>query len=90
MVFIGTLKMPHNNFKERSHLFNSGVGKCSCSQTFDYISERDRDMKLRMHRKFCPKLAEGSKQIRRPNKTMTLKERQHNYVKRMRRVHENN
>ena len=47
--------MPHSNFKERSHPFNSGAGKCPCSQTFDFASERDMNMKLRMHHKFCSK-----------------------------------
>ena len=43
------IKMPHSNFKERSHTFSSGIGKCFCSQTFDYVSERDMNMKFRMH-----------------------------------------
>ena len=43
-------------------------------------------MKFRMHRKFCYKSAEGSKQIRMPKKAMTLKELQHNEAERMRRV----
>ena len=54
--------MPHSNFKGRSPIFSSGVGKCSCSQTLDFASERDMAMKLRpqgrcatpgMHLKFC-------------------------------------
>ena len=40
------VKMPHNNFKERSQEFNTGVGKCPCGQTFKYTSERDMKMKL--------------------------------------------
>ena len=43
--------MPHSNFKERSFTLNSGVGKCSCGQTIDFASERDMNMRLRMHRK---------------------------------------
>ena len=31
--------MPHSNFKEGSHTFSSGIGKCSCGQTFDYVSK---------------------------------------------------
>ena len=42
------VKMPHSNFKERSQEFNTGVGKCPCGQTFEYTSERDMKMKLRM------------------------------------------
>ena len=38
--------MSHSNFKERFHAFNTGAEKCSCSQTFDYASERDMKMKL--------------------------------------------
>ena len=47
------VKMPHSNFKEKSQEFNTGVGKCPCGQTFEYTSERDMKMKLRMHRRFC-------------------------------------
>ena len=47
------VEMPHSNFKERSQEFNTVVGKCPCSQTFEYTSERDMKMKLQMHRRFC-------------------------------------
>ena len=40
------VKMPHNNFQERSQEFNTGVGKCPCGQTFEHTSERDMKMKL--------------------------------------------
>ena len=54
MLLILTLyKMTHSNFKERSQEFNTGVGKCPWGQTFEYTSERDMKMKLRMHRRFC-------------------------------------
>ena len=33
----------------RSNLLGSGVGKCSCGQTFDFESERDRDMKFQLY-----------------------------------------
>ena len=45
--------MPHSNFKQRSYENSTGVGKCSCGQTFDYSSPRDMDLKLRLHRRFC-------------------------------------
>ena len=45
--------MPHSNFKERSRAFNTGVGKCSCGQTFKCASEREIAMKHRMHCRFC-------------------------------------
>ena len=38
--------MPHSNFKSRATEFNTGVGKCSCGQTFEFIAERDMAMKL--------------------------------------------
>ena len=79
--------MPHSNFKERSHEFNSGVGKCPCSQTFYYASERDMKMKLRMHRKFCSKSPISFNEIRVPKKAMTLREQQLNEAERMRKVH---
>ena len=77
----------NGNFKERSHQFNSGVGKCPCGQTFDSASERDMNMKLRMHHKFCFKLAEGFRQIGTPKKATTLREQQLNEAKRKRKVH---
>ena len=80
--------MPHSNFKERSFTFNTGAGKCSCGQTFHFMSEKDMNMKLRMHRKFCSKLPKSFKQISMPNKAMTLKEHQNNEAEKMRKVHE--
>ena len=47
--------MPHSNFKQRSYENNTGFGKCSCGQTFDYSSPRDMELKRRLHRKFCKK-----------------------------------
>ena len=38
--------MPHCNFKWRATKFNTGVGKCSYGQTFEYASEREIAMKL--------------------------------------------
>ena len=55
--------MPHSNFKERSHTIKTGVGKCSCGQTFAYVSEIDMKMKLRMHSKFCSKPPKGFDKI---------------------------
>ena len=78
--------MPHSNFKERSHQFNLGVGKCPCGQTFDYMSERDMKMKLRMHRKFCSNPPKGFDKIRVPKKAMMLREQQLNEAERMRKV----
>ena len=69
--------MPHSNFKVRSHTVSSGVGKCSCGQTFDFTSERDMNMRLQMHCKVCSKPPKSSNQIRVPMKAMTLTEKQH-------------
>ena len=45
--------MPHSNFKDKAYAFNTGAGKCSCGKTFEYSSERDMKVKLRMHLRFC-------------------------------------
>ena len=45
--------MPHSNFKDKASKFNKGIGKCPCGQTFEYTSERDMKMKLRIHHIFC-------------------------------------
>ena len=66
--------MPHGTFKERLHLFNSGIVKCPCGQTFNYASERDLYMKVRMHCKVCPNPPEASKPVRIPKKAMTRRE----------------
>ena len=79
--------MPHSNFKGRSHTFSSGVGKCSCGQSFDFASERDMKMKLRMHLKFCCNPPVGFDKIRVPKKACTMREQQLNEAERMRKVH---
>ena len=79
--------MPHSNFKERSRAFNTGVGKCSCSQTFDYTSERDMKMKLRMRLKFCSKPPVAFDMIGIPKIAMTLKECYNNEIKSKMKVH---
>ena len=79
--------MPHSNFKERSHQFNLGVGKCPCCQTFDYASEREMKMKLQMHHKFCSNPSKGFDKIRVPKKATTLREQQLDEAERMRKVH---
>ena len=75
--------MPRSNFKKESYTLNSGVGKCSCGQTFDFASEKDMNMKLQMHRKFCSKPPKGSKPVGMPKKPMTLREKQHCEVEMM-------
>ena len=79
--------MPQSNFKGRSRIFNSGVGKCSCSQTFDFTSERDMKMKLIMHLKFCSNPPKSFDKIRVPKKACMMREQQLNEAERIRLVH---
>ena len=51
-----------------------GVLKCPCGQTFDYKSDRDLDMKISMHKKFCDKLPGQPKEASRLRKAMTWEE----------------
>ena len=78
--------MPQSNFKERSHTFNLGVGKCCCGQTFDFESERDVKMKLQMHHKFCSNPPKGNNKIGMPKKATTLREYQHYETENIKRV----
>ena len=79
--------MPHSNFKDKAYAFNTGVGKCSCGQTFEYASERDMKMKFQMHLRFCcnPPLAVNKIGI--PKKATTLREQQLAEAERMCKVH---
>ena len=81
--------MTHSNFKERSHEISTGVEKCTCGQTFDYSSPRDRDMKLklRLHLRFCKNPPKGTHKIRVPKKATTFMEHQLNATIRRREVH---
>ena len=71
--------MPHSTFKCRPTWMDTGVVKCPCGQTFNYELDRERDMKLQMHKKFCDKWL-GTKFTSRPRKAMMTKERQHTIV----------
>ena len=79
--------MPQSNFKERSQTFNTGVGKCSCGKTFEYASERDMKIKLRMHRRFCSNPPVAFDKIRVSKKACTMREQQLNEAERIRKVH---
>ena len=81
------VKMPHSNFKERSHQFNSGIRKCPCGQTFEYTSERDIKMKLQMHYRFCSSPPVAFDKIGIPKKSCTLREQQLHEAERIRKVH---
>ena len=80
--------MPHNIFKAKFHLLNSGLSKCSCGQTFEYGLERDRDMKFWLHRKVFPDSPEVYEQVWRTKKAMMQRKAQLNEAKRMKRVHD--
>ena len=79
--------MPHSNFKDKAYELNSGIGKCPCGQTFEYTSERDMKMKLRMHHRFCFNPPKGFDKIGIPKKAMTLGEQQLAEAERMHKVH---
>ena len=79
--------MPHSNFKWRATEFNTGVGKCSCSQTFKCASEREIAMKHRMHHRFCSNPPVAFDKIRVPKKACTMREQQLNEAERIRKVH---
>ena len=79
--------MPHSSFKKKAMKFGVGVGRCSCGQTFEYTSERDMKMKLRIYRRFCSNPPVAFDKIRVPNKACTLREQQLNEAERMRKVH---
>ena len=86
-MFFMLVKIPHSNFKERSQEFNIGVGKCPCGQTFEYTSERDMKMKLRMRCRFCSNPPKSFDNIEILKKAMTLREQQLNEAERMHKVH---
>ena len=52
--------MPHSNFKDKPYALGLGARNCSCGQTFSYASERDRELKIRLHHKFCSKPPKGT------------------------------
>ena len=81
--------MPHSNFKEKTRAFNTGVGKCSCSQTLEFASERDMAMKLRMQRRFFSEPPVGFNKISVPKKACTMREQQFDEAERIRLVHNN-
>ena len=66
--------MPHSTFECKPIWSNSaGTMKCPCSQTFNYKSDRERGMKMQLHKKFCNKWL-GPKFTRQPRKAMMLKD----------------
>ena len=80
-------KMPHSNFKQMPHESNTGVSKCSCGQTFDFSSNRDMELKHRLHRRFCKRPPIGKQKIGIPMKATTFMEHQTGTTMRRREVH---
>ena len=79
--------MPHSNFKSRSYEINTGFGKCTCGQTFDYSSLRDMELKRKLHHRFCKNPPKGEQKIGIPMKATTFMEYQACNTKRRREVH---
>ena len=79
--------MPHSNFKERSHQFNSGIGKCPCGQTFECASKRELAMKHRIHCRFCSNPPVAFDKIGIPKEACTMREQQLAEAERIRKVH---
>ena len=85
--------MPHSNFKDKPYVLSSGIGKCSCGQTFDCTLERDRKLKFQLHLKFCSKPTKGTYEIemskaRSAEKATMLKEYYNNESEEMRKLYE--
>ena len=79
--------MPHSNFKGKAYAFNTRVGKCSCGKTFEYASEKDMKMKLRMHLKFYSNPPLAFDKIMVSKKACTMREQQLAEAERIRKVH---
>ena len=84
---LSLVKMPHNNFKRKAADNGSGVGRCSCGQTFECASERELAMKRRMHHGFCSNPPVAFDKISVPKKACTMREQQFNEAERIRKVH---
>ena len=79
--------MPQSNFKWGATEFNTGVGKCFCGQTFECALEREIEMKLRMHHKFCSNPPVAFAKIRVSKIACIMREQQLNEAERIRKVH---
>ena len=84
---LSLVKMPHSNFKRKATEFETGVGRCSCGQTFECASERELAMKCRMHHRFCSNPPVAFDKISVPKKACTMREQQLNEAERIRKVH---
>ena len=75
---LSLVKMPHSNFKRKTTVFEAGVGRCSCGQTFECASEQELAMNRRMHLRFCSNPPVASDKISVPKKVCTLREQKLN------------
>ena len=66
--------MPHSNFKRKATVFEDGVGRCSCGQTFECASEQELPMKPRMHHRFCSNSPVAFNKIGIPKKASRIRE----------------
>ena len=87
------VKMPCSNFKDIPYALGLGVRNCSCGQIFAYTSERDRELKILLHHKFCSKPPKGTYEIgvskaRPVEKAKTLKEYYNDEPEVMRKLYE--
>ena len=79
--------MPHGNFKRKVTDNGAGVGKCTCGQTFECLSERELAMKHRIRRRFCSNPPLTFNKIGIPKATCTMREQQLPEAERIRKVH---
>ena len=81
------IKFITSNFKRKATDNGSGVGRCSCDQTFECASERELAMKCRMHLRFCSNPPVAFDKISVPKKACTMREQQLNEAEKIRKVH---
>ena len=79
--------MPHSNFKQLPYETNTGVSKCSCGQTFGFLSTKDAELKQRLHCKFCKRPPNDTQKIAAPMKVTRFKEYQADKTMRNREVY---
>ena len=71
-IKLSLLKMPHSNYTFRVICSEAGAGMCPCGQTFSCGMEKELNMKLRLHRRFCSKPPMSFDRIEVPRKACTL------------------
>ena len=79
--------MPHSSFIFRVMYSGARVYKCPFGQTFESGTEREMDMKLRLHCRFCSKLPASINRMEIPKKACTIREQELAEAERIRKVH---